>query len=134
MIFKVYFMCMSGESFLRMYVYAPCACPVPLEVRRGRFIFWNCSCGSLWTTMWVLRIKLDHLQEPLFLTTELSLQPPNRLHGFCMPPNRLHVFGIFIILVFVICLYLDTSFFCLLFYFVLFFLFLFLEGMEKTWN
>ena len=47
------------ERFAWKYVYVPCACLVPMEVKRGKGIETpeNESYGSLWATKWVLELE-----------------------------------------------------------------------------
>lgn len=40
-----------------MYIWAPCACLVPMNDSRWNQIFWKWSYTWLWATVWVLRIK-----------------------------------------------------------------------------
>lgn len=40
-----------------MYVYAPCAYMVPVEIRGGHLFLWDWNYGCLWVTLWVLEIE-----------------------------------------------------------------------------
>lgn len=55
-----------------MCVCAPCACLVPMEVRKRHWIPWNWSCRWLWGTMWVLGTNLHPLEEQLLPVEHLS--------------------------------------------------------------
>lgn len=53
--FKLYlFFILMCKCFACIYACVPCACLVPLEIRRGCQIPWYWSSGKSWATMWVL--------------------------------------------------------------------------------
>lgn len=59
-----------------MCVHTPCACPMPVETRRGHRIIRNWSFRWLWATSWVLGPEpASSGRAANALTTELSLQP-----------------------------------------------------------